>query len=177
MRSRVLSGIALAAVAALALAACSSSGQQSAQVNQTTTAGATPQTTMSPGATAETTASPGATVKPTATMAGGEKVSITVNSTAITPAQATFKAKTPYHFTVTNKGTTASTCLIGPAGMTNMTAQQRQAAALVKVPALEAGKEYSFTFTFPEATANKKFELACYNGANQVKTMQVMVTP
>ncbi len=168
MRSRVLSGIALAAVVALALAACTASGQQSASTGSSaTTAGATPYASTAANATPQNSMT---------ASAGMQDVAISITGTTITPGTMTFMSGTHYRFTVTNHDTTARQCLIGPQSIAGMSMQQRQTHAMAATATIAPGKQQTFVYIFPMSAEQQQLTFACYNSAGHAQMMRVTVT-
>jgi uncharacterized cupredoxin-like copper-binding protein len=94
-------------------------------------------------------------------------VQITVNEFNITSSLNTFSVGVPYHFVVTNKGSTPHEILIMPVANEQMSADQIQAlkaAALDGITGddLTPGATQSMTYTFTKAYPAGTLEFACH---------------
>jgi len=108
-------------------------------------------------------------------------VSITLDDFKVTSSLTDFKAGTPYHFTVTNKGAVPHEIFIMPVATDSMTPEQIQAlktsslAGIVEDD-LPAGATKTMDYTFTKAYPAGTLEFACHIPGHYEGGMHLPIT-
>ena len=114
-----------------------------------------------------TTASSGNTTgSTTPTAAGATTVQVTLVDFKIQSSLDTFKVGVPYHFVVTNNGTTAHEFMALPVAKETASEDERDAAKLFEVSELEPGHTGTADYTFTQAYPAGVVEFACHVGSH-----------
>ncbi|HEV8189955.1 MAG TPA: hypothetical protein VGP82_00475 [Ktedonobacterales bacterium] len=101
---------------------------------------------------------------------------VTLSEFKIESSLITFKVGVPYHFVVTNSGTTTHEFMAGPISVENAPEDARDAAKLFEVSELEPGQagtqDYTFTQPYPAGT----LEFSCHVGGHFEQGMKLHFT-
>jgi uncharacterized cupredoxin-like copper-binding protein len=122
---------------------------------------------------ATTTASSGST---TPTASGLTTVPVTLAEFKIESSLTTFKVGVPYHFVVTNNGTTTHEFMAGPVSVENASEDERDAAKLFEVSELEAGHTGTADYTFTKPYPAGELEFSCHVGGHFEEGMKLPFT-
>ncbi|HEV8193005.1 MAG TPA: hypothetical protein VGP82_16195 [Ktedonobacterales bacterium] len=124
-------------------------------------------------ATSTSTASTGST---TPTSSGPTTVQVTLVDFKIESSLTTFKVGVPYHFVVTNNGTTTHEFMALPVSMETASEDARDAAELFEVSELDPGKTGTKDYTFTKAYPAGIVEFACHVGSHFEAGMKLPFT-
>lgn len=110
-----------------------------------------------------TTTSSGST---TPTAAGPTTVQVTLVDFKVQSSLTTFKVGVPYHFVVTNNGTTTHEFMALPVSMETASEDARDAAEFFEVSELDPGHSGTADYTFTKPYPAGVVEFACHVGSH-----------
>jgi len=93
---------------------------------------------------------------------GPTTVTITLTEFKIASSLSTFKVGVPYHFVVTNAGTTTHELMIMPTAKGTASEDERDASELFEISELDPGQSGTKDFTFTAAAPAGVLEMACH---------------
>lgn len=114
------------------------------------------------GATSTTASTGGAT----STASGSTTVQVTLVDFKVQSSLTTFKVGVPYHFVVTNNGTTTHEFMALPISMENASEDARDAAEFFEVSELDPGHTGTADYTFTKPYPAGVVEFACHVGSH-----------
>lgn len=102
-------------------------------------------------------------------------VTISLTEFKITSSLSTFKVGTPYHFVVTNAGTTTHELMVMPTAKGTASEDERDAAELFEISELDPGQSGSKDFTFTAAAPAGDLEMACHVPGHYESNMRLAI--
>jgi uncharacterized cupredoxin-like copper-binding protein len=107
---------------------------------------------------------------------GPTTVTISLTEFKITSSLSTFKVGTPYHFVVTNAGTTTHELMVMPTAKGTASEDERDAAELFEISELDPGQSGAKDFTFTAAAPAGVLEMACHIPGHYESSMRLPIT-
>jgi uncharacterized cupredoxin-like copper-binding protein len=120
-----------------------------------------------------TTASSGST---TPSASGATTVQVSLVDFKVQSSLTTFKVGVPYHFVVTNNGTTTHEFMALPVAKETASEDERDAAEFFEVSELEPGHTGTADYTFTQAYPAGVVEFACHVGSHFEAGMKLPFT-
>ena len=118
----------------------------------------------------------GAKAAASAKSSGPTTVTITLTEFKISSSLSTFKVGTPYHFVVTNAGTTTHELMVMPTAKGTASEDERDAAELFEIAELDPGQSGANDFTFTSAAPAGVLEMACHVAGHYESDMRLAIT-
>jgi uncharacterized cupredoxin-like copper-binding protein len=106
---------------------------------------------------------------------GPTTVTITLTEFKIASSLSTFKVGVPYHFVVTNAGTTTHELMVMPTAKGTASEDERDASELFEISELDPGQSGTKDFTFTAVAPAGVLEMACHIPGHYESNMRLAI--